>query len=173
MTSADRNENPEPAAPDTARRRKYLVIITEDSETRIAAYFAARRAKHSDGSVVLLHIVEPPDFAHWSSVSDAIRAEAYEKGQAILDEAEAEIADELTRPTEKVIREGRRIEETKKAIAEDPDIAVLVLGAAMGEKGSGPLVAALASRPDYLQARTVPVLVVPGNMTREEARVLA
>ena len=155
------------------RRRKYLVIVAEAPETRLAAYYAARRAKHSKGEVALLYVVEPPDFSHWTAVSDAMRAEELEKGEALLDAFAAEIAEVWDGAPQKLLREGRRIEEVRKVIESDPDIAILALGAADSEEGPGPLVAELAARPAWLGKRPVPVIVVPGSMTREELRGLS
>lgn len=158
---------------DRKRFRKYLVVVAEAPETRIAAYYAARRAKHSKGQVALLYVVEPPDFTHWAAVTEAVRAEAWEKGEALLAEFTAEVEAEWGEKPEAMIREGLRAEEIKKAIEDDPDIAILILGAAEGEEGPGPLVSALAGRPDYLARRRIPVVVVPGGMTKEEMHGLA
>ena len=51
-------------------------------------------------------------------------------------------------------------------IKDDPEIGVLVLGAASEGDGPGPLVSQLAGR--MAGKMKVPVTVVPGGMTREE-----
>ncbi|HPE31191.1 MAG TPA: universal stress protein, partial [Parvularculaceae bacterium] len=63
-------------------RLKLLLVAHDCPEARLAAYFAARRARHSNAAVVLLHVVEPPEFGHWATVAETMRAEAYEQAEA-------------------------------------------------------------------------------------------
>ncbi len=61
----------------------------------------------------------------------------------------------------------------RKVISEDPAIKILVLAAAVGGRGPGPLVASLAKDGVRWGARKVPVTVVPGDLTDEEIADLA
>ena len=40
-------------------------ILDESPEVDTALYFAASRASHTGGSLVLLYVIEPQDFQHW------------------------------------------------------------------------------------------------------------
>jgi hypothetical protein len=51
-------------------------------------------------------------------------------------------------------------------IAEEPMISILVLGAATGPKGPGPLVSAVTGK--FVGRLRVPVTIVPGNLSVEE-----
>lgn len=161
------------ADPAEDMRLKFLLIAHDCPEARLAAYFTARRAKHSDAAVQLLHVIEPPDFGHWATVAETMRAEAYETAEGILAEFAAIIEAEWGERPEQTIREGRPVEELRKLIDEDPKIAILVLGASTAPEGPGPLVTALANRPAYLGSRPIPVTVVPGSLTREDIRNLS
>jgi hypothetical protein len=70
-----------------------------------------------------------------------------------------------------VIREGARAEQIHALIQEDTDIAILVLAAATGKEGPGPLVTTLAGRTgaDF----PVPITIVPGALTDQEIDALA
>ena len=76
---------------------------------------------------------------------------------------------------EEIIREGNKAEEIVKAIEEDEDIAILVLGlkafafsfSAPQRTLQGP---ALATE---LAAFPVPIVIVPGDLSSEEIRALA
>lgn len=151
-------------------RLKFLLVAHDCPEARLAAYFTARRARHSNAAVVLLHVVEPPEFGHWATVAETMRAEAYERAEACLAEFSAIVEAEWGERPETVIREGRLVDELRKLIEEDKRIAVLFLGASTDAKGPGPLVSALAHKPQYLGARPIPVTVVPGSVTREDLR---
>ncbi|MGE0409559.1 MAG: universal stress protein [Amphiplicatus sp.] len=154
-------------------RLKFLLVAHDCPEARLAAYFTARRARHSNAAVTLLHVIEPPEFGHWATVAETMRAEAYEHAEACLDEFAALVEAEWGEAPEKIIREGRTVDELRKLIDEDPRIAILFLGASTSPEGPGPLVAALANRPAYLGARPIPVTVVPGSVTRDDLKGLS
>ena len=154
-------------------RIKFLVIASAAPEARLAAFFAGRRARRSNARVALLAIVEPPEFGHWATVAETMRAEAHEKAEGILREFAAEVKAQSGEDPEEIVREGVMVEEIRKLIDEDPAMSILVLGASTESSGPGPLVSALAKNPAYLGARHIPVTVVPGEMTRDELRRLA
>ena len=58
-------------------------------------------------------------------------------------------------------------------ISGDSDIKILVLAAAVGGRGPGPLVASLAKEGVTWGARKVPVTLVPGDLTDDEIAELA
>jgi nucleotide-binding universal stress UspA family protein len=154
-------------------RIKFLVIASDCPEARLAAFFSGRRAKRSNARVSLLHVVEPPEFGHWATVAETMRAEAYENAETILHEFAAEVKAQTGEAPEEIIREGVVVEEIRKLIEEDPHIAFLFLGASAETSGPGPLVSALAHNPAYLGVRPIPVVVVPGAVTRDELRKLS
>lgn len=161
------------AGPPEDVRLKFLLIAHDCPEARLAAYFAARRARHSNTRVMLLNVVEPPEFGHWATVAETMREEAYERAEAAVAEFAAIIEAECGERPECIIREGRMVEEIRKLIEADSSIAILFLGAATDAAGPGPLVAALAHKPTYLGSRPIPVTVVPGSVTREDLRRLS
>lgn len=165
----------EPDATDANadERIKFLVIASDCPEARLAAFFAGRRAKRSNARVSLLYVVAPPEFGHWATVAETMRAEAEEAAEEILRQFAAEVKAQSGEPPEEIIREGGAEDEIRKLIDEDPAIAFLVLGASTDPKGPGPLVASLAHNPSYLGARPIPVVVVPGSATRDELRRLS
>ncbi len=162
-------------APASGRdeRIKFLVIASEHPEAQLAAFFAGRRARRSNARIVLLAIIEPPEFGHWATVAETMRAEAQEKAEDLLREFAAEVKAQAGDDPEEIIREGAVADEIRKLIDEDPLISILFLGASAEPSGPGPLVASLAKNPAYLGARPIPVTVVPGAMTRDELRRLA
>ena len=68
---------------------------------------------------------------------------------------------------EAIIREGRPAEEIEKQIADDPNIAILVLAASSTGEGAGPLVSAFANR-SAATALPVFITIVPAQMTDEQ-----
>ena len=148
-----------------AHRRKFLVVIDDTSECSRALAYAARRAEHTKGALVLLFVIGPADFQHWIGVENIMRAEAMEHAETTLGRF-ADMAREISSvEPQLVIREGNRAEEIVKLIEEDGKISVLVLAAATDKEGPGPLVTALAGK----QAGTfpIPITIVPGNLSDE------
>ena len=71
---------------------------------------------------------------------------------------------------ERVIREGDKLQELFALMEEDEDIAILVLAAATGKEGPGPLVASIGKSAD---AYPIPVAIVPGHLGDEELDALS
>ena len=63
---------------EEGHRRKFLVIIDDTPECSRALLYAARRAEHSGGALVLLYVIGPAAFQHWLGVENIMRAEAHE-----------------------------------------------------------------------------------------------
>jgi nucleotide-binding universal stress UspA family protein len=152
---------------DNPYQKKFLVVIDESPDCDRAVTFAAHRVKRTGGTVVLLSVIEPPEFQSWMGVEDVLRAEARDKAEDLLDARIARIAKIGNIRTETAIREGRPAEEIEKQIAADPNIAILVLAASSTGEGGGPLVSAFANRS---AATALPVLIaiVPARMSDEQ-----
>ncbi len=145
--------------------RKFLVVIDDTEECERAVTFAACRVKRTGGTVILLSIVGNEQFQHWLGVEDILRAEAIEKAQELLDRHAKRITDICDIPIEKIVREGNRAEQVEALIAEDPDIAILVLAAGTSSEGPGPLVSDFTTR--GANALPIPVTIIPGNVSDE------
>ena len=155
---------------DNEYQRKFLVVVDESPECAKAVTFAALRVRRTGGTVVLLSIIEPDNYHHWLGVEEVMRAEAYEAIEALQARHAASIAAFGSIKVEKVIREGKKTEEVEAQIAEDADVAILVLAAADSSEGPGPLVASLAAR--GANAFSVPVTVVPGTISDADLAAL-
>lgn len=147
--------------------KKFLVVVDESADCDRAVTFAAHRVKRTGGTVVLLSVIEPPDYQSWLGVDDVLRAEARDRAEDLLDARIARIAKIGSVRTETAIREGRPAEEIEHQIAEDPGIAILVLAASSTGEGGGPLVSAFANR-SASTALPVLIAIVPAHMTDEQ-----
>jgi nucleotide-binding universal stress UspA family protein len=151
-------------------RRKFLVIIDDTEECGRALRFATRRAEHGAG-LTLLYVIVPGDFQHWLNVETIMREEAEAKAKSTLRLFAKEVASFSAIKPQLVIREGVLAEEIVKLIQEDKDIAILVLAAASGTEGPGPLVSNLAGKASG--TFPIPITIVPGNLTDAEIDRLA
>ncbi len=149
-------------------KRKFLVVIDESKEADRAITFAAHRVKRTGGTVVLLAVIDSQDFTQFLGVEEVMRAEAREEADRLLESKRArigQVGDGIR--TETVIREGDVIVEVEALIRQDPGIAILVLAAATGKEGPGPLVSAFASRAHQTPLPVI-VTIIPGSMTDEQ-----
>lgn len=154
--------------------RKFLVIADDSPEFGAALHYACRRARTTGGTVALLRVLEPAEFEHWSGVRDEMQRQLRQEAEAILQRAAEQVMQDLGRSPEFLIMEhGDTKSAIRAAVAADPDIKILVLAAAAGGRGPGPLVSSMAKDGVSWGARKIPVTVVPGDLTREEIADLA
>ena len=154
--------------------RKFLVIADESPEFQAALRFACRRARSTGGHVALLKVIEPAVFEHWSGVRDEIERQAQEEAQAALQTlGEMVIAESGSAPEFIIIKADNTRAALREVIGNDPAIKILVLAAAVGGRGPGPLVTSIAKEGVKWGQRKVPVTVVPGDLTDDEIADLA
>jgi nucleotide-binding universal stress UspA family protein len=145
---------------------KFLVVIDDTPECDRAVYFASRRALRTGASVLMLRVIATEDQnQQWLGVADIMRAEAHEEANAVLDRHAARASSITGVMPERVIREGDKSQELLKLIEEDEDIAILILAAAPGKDGPGPMVASLAKNAGEFP---IPVGIVPGHLSDED-----
>jgi nucleotide-binding universal stress UspA family protein len=156
---------------EAGHKPKYLVIIDESPECDRAVYYASRRAGRTGASLVMLLVIEPHDrHQQWLGVADIMKAEAHEAANQILDKFAARANGAAGITPERIIRDGEKSEEILKLIDEDEDIATLVLAAATGKEGPGPLVSNLGKTAGTYP---IPVAIVPGHLGDEELDALS
>ncbi|MEE9249667.1 MAG: universal stress protein [Alphaproteobacteria bacterium] len=161
----------EPAPGGAARERvegevKFLVCVDRRPQSRVAVRFACRRARNLGGRVSLLHVVEPPEFQHWTAVGDVIEGERREDAERLLLDLAAEVVDWTDIVPELIVREGEIGEEILAQASEDSTVNFLVVGAAAPTDKSFSLITFLAGK--LLGHLSVPLIVIPGNLTDEE-----
>lgn len=150
--------------------RIFLVVIDATEEHHKAVRFASLRAKRTGGRVALLYVIEPAEFKHWMAVEDIMRQERREEAEALLHDVSADVQELSGKTPVYFLREGNMAEELLALINEEKSISILVLAAAAGKKGPGPLVSALAGKASG--SLRVPLTVVPGDLTDAEIDAL-
>lgn len=156
-------------------KRKFLVVVDETPECESALAFAASRAERTKGQLALLYVIEPEgEGMHWLGVEEVAREEGLNKAKAVFRlfgrKLKALGFDKLV--PQEMVREGVKAEEITKAIEEDEDIGVLVLGASRDPAGPGPLVSSLAGG-RLAGVFPTPITVVPGHLSTDEILALA
>ena len=148
----------------------FLVVVDNSPEMRVALRYASLRARRTGGHVGLLRVIEPADFQHWAAVGNLMREEARAEAERLLQEHAAVVYELHGSRPGLYILEGDRKEAVLGLIEEDPQIRILVLAAATGAKGPGPLISFLTKR--VIGKMRVPVTIVPGGLTDEQVDAL-
>jgi nucleotide-binding universal stress UspA family protein len=146
-------------------RRKFMAVIDGTPECQRAVRYAGRRAKNSNGGLVLLYVIPEGDFQQWLGVEEIMRAEAREEAEAVVAKMAQHVRETIGIEPEVAIREGAVAEQINAAIEEDRDVAILVLAAGSAKEGPGPLVSSIAGRG---AAFPIPVTILPDTLTDEE-----
>lgn len=148
--------------------RKFLVVIDDTPECRVALRFAARRARHTGGRVTLMCPAQPPDFQQWRGVEEIMRDEAHAEAEAMLFDAARLVNEQGGIIPELVIPYGLVTDCLIQLLKDDKDISILVLGMGTAKTGPGPLVSLFANT-----AQNIPVTIVPGDFTDDQIDALA
>jgi nucleotide-binding universal stress UspA family protein len=154
------------AAAQARRDRVFLVMVDDSAERRVALRYACLRARKSGGRVALLRVIEPAGQVEWAGVGAMLAEERRQDAETLLSGLAAEVTDLTGGLPILLIREGTPRDELLALLEEDPRISILVLAAAPGGSGPGPLISALAGR--YATKLAVPMTVVPGNLSETE-----
>ncbi|MDP6804974.1 MAG: universal stress protein [Rhodospirillales bacterium] len=152
--------------PAEGPRHSFLCIVDESEELGQAIRFACRRAQSSGGRVALLYVVEPADFEHWAAVGELMSEERRAEAEKRMHTVAAEVQAQTGEVPALYIREGKITEELIKLIDEEIQISSLVLGAATGTEGPGPIVSQLIGK--MTERVRVPITIVPGSLTDEQ-----
>lgn len=140
--------------------RTYLVVIDETPEAVVALRFAARRAAKTGGSVQILALIPPVEFVGLGDVQATMDEEARQHVEALVESAAGMLNEEQGIHPSILVQAGDPVPLIRRAIADNPNIAALVLGAAATGL-PGPLVAHFAGEAGQLPC---PVMIVPGGL---------
>jgi nucleotide-binding universal stress UspA family protein len=144
--------------------RIYLVIMDETDEALVALRFASRRAAKTGGSVHLLALVAPQPFVAFAGVQATIEEEARARAETLVTAAAGNIVSDSGVVPHIAVRVGDGEKLVRDYLAENPDVAALVLGAA-AEGGPGPLVTHFAGA--GVGQLPCPLYVIPGSLSDE------
>ena len=137
--------------------RTFLVIMDETKESRSALRFASRRAAAVDGTVHILSIVPQQNVSAFGAVQATIEQEARDRAEMLAHGAAGNIFSESGIMPSITVMVGGSQRLIDEFLAENGDVAALVLGAAEGGN-PGPLVTHFSATSGNLPC---PLYVVP------------
>lgn len=143
----------------------FLCVVDNSPELSRALRFSCKRAKRVGGRVALAYVIPPAEFQHWLGVGELMQEEAREDAETLLDAAAKDVVELTGKLPMFFVRQGNTATELIELINEEDTISLLVLGAASGKDGPGPLVKYMVE--NAAGKLQVPVTIVPGNLTDE------
>jgi len=150
--------------------RKYLAVIDETDEARVALRFAARRAAKTGGGVEILVLIPPPEFVQWGAVQAAMEEEARHRAEALIAQVAGELMEETGLRPSITVQQGEPIATVRQALLNSENVAALVLGAA-ATGSPGPLVAHFAGVESG--SLPCPIMIIPGSLSDEALDLLS
>ncbi len=153
--------------PEASQRDRVFLVVVDDSEERhVALRYACLRAKKSGGRVALLRVIEPPGQTEWAGVGALMAEEQRDGAEKLLSGLAVDVQDITGGYPILLIREGDPRDELLKLLEEETRISILVLAAAGGSSGPGPLISALTGR--FASRLRVPMTIVPAAIGADE-----
>ncbi|HEY6870943.1 MAG TPA: universal stress protein [Novosphingobium sp.] len=146
--------------------RTYLVIMDETVESGTALRFASRRAARTGGELQLLALVPRQQFVAFSGVQATIEEEARARAEVLVTSLAGNVYSESGKMPAIAVRQGEGIKVVTDYLAEHPEVAALVLGAA-AEGSPGPLVTWFSGA--GIGTLPCPLYIVPPSL--EESRL--
>ncbi len=149
--------------------RVYLVIMDESAEANTALHFASRRASASGALVHILALVQPQSFNAFGAVQATIEEEARDRAEVLVSAAAGNLFSESGKMPTITVRIGEGQAVIKEYLADHPEVAALVLGAA-ADGAPGPLVTHFSAHSGSLPC---PLYIVPGGLSDADLDRLA
>lgn len=147
-----------------------LVAIDGSQNSKVAAGVGARLAGLLHAHLGLIHVLDVPAFSFWVSVESHMKEEIRTEAEATLGAISEQISKFCQVVPEFYIVEGLPEVEIPRAVSEDPNIMMVVLGSrgiATETKAAQILsrrhIGRLAGR--LVEVLPIPVLVVPPDVT--------
>jgi nucleotide-binding universal stress UspA family protein len=144
--------------------RVYLVVTDETEEASLALRFAARRAADTGGTVHILALVQRQAFNAFGGVQATMEEEARDRAEVMATSAAGALFSESGTMPQITVKVGDGQATIKEYLAEHPEVAALVLGAA-AEGSPGPLVTHFSAIAGSLPC---PLFIVPGGLSETQ-----
>ncbi len=140
----------------------YLVVADETQEFMLALKYTTHLASARRGHVLILHVLEPGDFQHWSQVEARINHDMRLRAEAFLSGITHIVHDLTGLVSGIIIEQGEKAQCVVDVINRDPTIMALVLGSQSSGATSGPLISYFTGKGRNQLA--VPLVVVPAGI---------
>jgi len=156
----------------THKKSKLLVCIDNSTHSRVALRFACSKAKHMDFAVEMIHVMNSSEYNTNTlfGVGDKIRDERRVEVEALVSSFAGEAQKYAGITPSCIIREGSLSEEIMKAVNEDGNFNMLIIGKAPQEASKKDTITQVTS--ELAGKLMIPMIIVPGNLTDQQIEEL-
>ena len=154
-------------------KEKYILVIADGSkEMEVALQYACARSKKTNRKIIIATFIEPLDVLTTQGVTEIMQNEAREEAEKKIQIAASIVKESTGIMPVLQIREGEIMKELRAVIDEEKNINVLVLAANVDEihQNPGPIINSLFTK--ELSNLRVPVMIVPGNFSKEHIALI-
>jgi len=152
------------------KKANYLVCVNNQPYSKVVLDFAASIARKNNGSILILHVTEPSDYQSVGAVADKMSEESRQEAEKLLQNLAEKVSARFNITPVLIVREGLIEHEIIKVMDEDPSINMLILGSASESSPKSKVAQPLVSKVG--RKLSVPILIVPGNLSDEQIRAL-
>lgn len=156
----------------THKKSKLLVCVDNTNHSRVALRFACSKAKHLDFALELIHVMNASEYNSNTlfGVGDKMRDEKRTEVEKIMNTFAEEAQKYAGITPSCIIREGALGEEIVKAIEEDGNFNMLIIGKASQEASKKDIITQLTA--ELAGKLMIPLIIVPGNLTDQQIEEL-
>ncbi|MDG1287745.1 MAG: universal stress protein [Rickettsiales bacterium] len=157
--------------PDSSSQPSTLVCVSNAEESAIAIQFGCLRAKRRGHHLKILHVLEPTEFQGLSAITDAIREEKEEDAGALLAEMEQLAEEHGIENPDLMVLEDSLSNGILSALEANPNINMIILAINPASHRGPKLMAALTE--ELGNTIKVPIMMLPGNLNKEQTELLS
>lgn len=148
------------------KKSKLLVTVDDSAHSRVALRYACKEAESLKCQVEILHIINPSEYNTLFVAGDQLREEKIAEAKKFMKAMVKEAADYTKLKITQKTREGLLSEEVCKAVEEDGNINMLILGKAPEEAKKKDIITMLSA--ELVGKIMIPMVIVPGSLTDQQ-----
>ena len=155
------------------KKSKLMLCIEDSAHSRVALKYAASKAKNQGFALELIHVINPSEYntSTLFGAGEKIRDERRGEVEKIMKSFAADAQKFYGITPSCIIREGVLAVEIVKAINEDGNFNMLVLGKAAVDLKPKDIISQLTS--ELATKIMIPMIIVPGSLTDQQIEELA
>ncbi len=156
----------------THKKSKLLLCIDNTDHSRVALRFACSKAKNMDFALEMIHVMNSSEYNTNTlfGVGDKIRDERRAEVEKMVTSMATEAQNYAGITPSCIIREGSLGEEIAKAVNEDGNFNMLIIGKAPQEASKKDIITQLTA--ELAGKLMIPMIIVPGNLTDQQIEEL-
>lgn len=147
-----------------------MVCVDGSEHSRVAIRYACKEAESLKCKVELLHVLDSTEYNTLFMAGDQLKEERRQEAEDLMKELANEAKTFCGKKPSIKIAEGRLSEEVVKAVEEDGDVNMLILGKAPEEASKKDLITMLSA--ELVGKIMIPMMIVPGSLTDKQIEEL-